>query len=227
MPVQKAEIDIRIETLLALYGRTFAEELGIKLEGGTPSALFRWLIASLLLSARISSRIALQAARALAVRGWTTPQRMAESTWDERTVILNRSGYARYDESTSRMLGDTVGILIDRYRGDLRRLREAAERDPSRERALLKEFKGIGDVGVDIFFREVQLAWDEIYPFADRRALNAASRLGLEDTAEVLARHVPPPDFPRLIAALIRVDLSNGYAGLQEARTPTQHTGRP
>lgn len=221
MPRQRAEIDKRIETVLARHGRTFAEQLGIKLERGTPSALFRWLIASLLLSARISSEIALRAAQALAEKGWTTPQKMAQSTWEQRTATLNRSGYARYDESTSRMLGDTVGILIDRYGGDLRRLRETAVRDPSRERGLLKEFKGIGDVGADIFFREVQGAWDEIYPFADRRALDAAGRLGLEDTAVALARHVPPGDFPRLIAALIRVDLNKDYAGVLEARTPT------
>lgn len=221
MPAQDFETDKRISKLLENHGQTFAAELGIDLESGAPAALFCWLIASLLMSARISSRIALQAARALADKGWTTPERMAASTWDERTVTLNRSGYARYDESTSRMLGDTVGILIDRYGGDLRRLREAAARDPARERALLKEFKGIGNVGVDIFFREVQVAWDELYPFADRRALDAANRLELEDTAEGLAKHVPRQDFPRLIAALVRVDLSKDDSGVLETRKLT------
>jgi hypothetical protein len=222
MSIQEPEIDSRIEALLARYGQTFSEELGIELKSDTPATLFRWLIASLLLSARINSRIALRAARALADKGWTTPQRMAESTWDERTATLNRSGYARYDESTSRMLGDTVHLLIERYGGDLGRLREAAGCDAARERALLREFKGIGDVGVDIFFREVQLAWDEIYPFADRRALGAASRLGLGDTADALAKHVPRDDFPRLIAALVRVDLNKDNARVLE--TPSQRS---
>jgi hypothetical protein len=40
-----------------------------------------------------------------------------------------------------------------------------------RECKLLKEFKGIGDVGANIFCREAQIAWDELYPFADRKAL--------------------------------------------------------
>jgi len=71
--------------------------------------------------------------------------------------VLNRAGYARYDESTSRMLGDTCALLLERYRGDLRKLREEAGHDPQRERALLKEFKGLGDVGVDIFSREGRL----------------------------------------------------------------------
>jgi hypothetical protein len=51
----------------------------------------------------------------------------------------------------------------------------------------LKEFKGLGDVGVDIFFREVQVAWQELRPFADRRTLDAAGRLGLPKDAGKLA----------------------------------------
>ena len=129
-----------------------------------PTALFQWLCASLLFSARIRADAAL---RALFEAGLTTPETMASATW-RSAPILNRSGYARYDESTSRMLGETSRMLLDRYQGDLRKLREAAGRDPQEERRLLEEFKGIGDVGADIFMREVQLVWDELYPFADR-----------------------------------------------------------
>ena len=85
--------------------------------------------------------------------------------------------------------------------------RFTAHHDPQEQRLLLKEFKGIGDVRVDIFFREAQLAWDELYPFADRRALHAASALGLGNDAEALARLVDPPEFVRLMAALVRCDL--------------------
>jgi hypothetical protein len=50
-------------------------------------------------------------------------------------------------------------MLQDKYQGDLRKLRDAAEREPGRERALLKECKGLGEVGVDIFMREAQIVW--------------------------------------------------------------------
>ena len=176
-----------VKTLLERHGRTYTAELGIKLERNTPSVLYRWLCAATLLSARISPDAAMQAARALAERGWTTAQKMAAATWEQRTRTLNQAGYARYDESTSRMLGDTAEMLLDRYRGDLRQLRDAAKRDPGRERGLLKECKGIGDVGADIFCREAQIAWDELCPFPDGRALDVASRLGLEDDAGKLA----------------------------------------
>jgi hypothetical protein len=46
------------------------------------------------------------------------------------------------------MLGETAKLLMDLYQGDLRKLRAAAER----ERNLLDQFKGVGDVAVNIFF---------------------------------------------------------------------------
>ena len=206
-----------VEALLERHGHTFAAELGINLERNTPSVLYRWLCAATLLSARIGASAAMQAARALADQGWTTAQKMAGTTWEQRTRILNQAGYARYDESTSRMLGDTAQMLLDKYGGDLRRLRDAAGRDPGRERTLLKECKGIGDVGADIFCREAQIAWDELFPFADRRALEAAGRLGLEEDADRLAGRVSRKDYPRLLAALVRTGLGKDFDGVLEA----------
>ena len=200
-----------IEALLRRFGETYAQALSIDLAGGTPTALFQWLCASLLFSARIRADAALRAAKALFEAGLITPETMASATWEERTRILNRAGYARYDESTSRMLGETSRMLLDRYQGDLRKLREAAGRDPQEERRLLEEFKGIGDVGADIFMREIQLVWEELYPFADRRGLSAAARLGLGDSAQALSAFVDRADFPRLMAALVRVDLGKHY----------------
>jgi endonuclease III len=200
-----------VKTLLEQHGQTYAAELGIDLELNTPSALYRWLCAATLLSARIGADIAIQATQALAKQGWTSAQKMANASWEQRTRTLNQAGYARYDESTSRMLGNTAQMLLDKYQGDLRKLRDAAEKDPRRERALLKECKGIGDVGADIFCREAQLAWDELFPFADRRALEAAKRLRLEDDAGKLARHVSRRDYPRLLAALVRTGLARDF----------------
>jgi hypothetical protein len=211
-----------IDALLERHGKTYAAGLRIDLDKDTPSVLFRWLCASILLSARISADLALEAARALADQGWTTAPKMAGATWEQRTRTLNEAGYARYDESTSRMLGDTAGMLVERYGGDLRRLREAARRDVSRERSLLKQCKGLGDVGVSIFFREVQLAWDELYPFADERALDAAGRLGLGSDAQALAKQVPKQEFPRLVAALVRVGLAKDIDGVLQAAQSRQ-----
>jgi hypothetical protein len=189
----------------------YSETLGLDLRSGTPSILFQWLCASLLLGGRIRARAAQQAAEALLRQGWTTAEKLAASTWEERTRVLNRSGYARYDESTSRRLGELAQRMLERYRGDLRKLREAAHRDPAEERRLLQEFNGIGEVRADTFFREVQVVWKELYPFADRRALNAAAEIGVGSDAQSLSRLVDCSDFARLVAALVRVDLG-GHA---------------
>lgn len=204
-----------VRVLIEQHGRLYSEELEIDLARNTPSTLFRWLCAALLLSARISSGLAMRAAHALTEQGWTTAQRLADTTWRERVTVLNRAGYARYDESTSRILGDTVAYMLEKYDGDLRVLRDEAGRDPEKERKLLKDFKGIGEVGADIFFREIQLVWDEVYPFADRKALAAAERLGLPATARELAAGRDRMEFARLLAALIRTDLAHDYAEIR------------
>lgn len=206
-----------VKALLNEHGRTFCDELGIDIDKNTPSPLFRWLCASILLSARIRSDIAVAAADALSANGWTTPEKMADSTWECRTRTLNGAGYARYDESTARMLKDTTCMLLEDYRGDLRVLRDRADYDEAEERKLLIAFKGLGEVGADIFFREVQLAWDELYPFADKKALKAAKRLGLPGTAEGLAELVKRADYPRLLAALVRTDIEHDYEAMRQA----------
>jgi hypothetical protein len=156
--VAKPPADTVLDALLERHGQTYAEELGIDVAKGTPSVLFRLLVASILFSVRIGAGQAVKAARALTDAGWTTADKLAATAWRERVRVLNRHGYARYDERTASMLGGACQLLLDRYRGDLRRLRAEAGQDPRQERRLLKQVKGLGDVGVDIFFREAQVA---------------------------------------------------------------------
>src|SRR3954452_4410645 len=140
-----------IRALLDLHGTTFAEELRLDVEANTPAPLFGLLCASVLMSARINHGIATSAARGVTKR-WRTARALGESSWDERVDVLHDAGYTRYQERTSTMLGDLAEHAQDRYRGDLRRLRQEADGDPKRMRRLLGEFKGLGDVGIDIFF---------------------------------------------------------------------------
>jgi hypothetical protein len=201
-----------VTTLLKLYGRTFAEDLGIDAEKNEPSPLFCLLISALLFSTRISHHAASKSARILFERGWTTPERMAAATWEQRVRALDEGGYVRYDERTSTMLGETAKMLMDLYQGDLRKLRAAAQRDPARERILLDQFKKVGDVAVNIFFREAQLAWPELFPFADEKALASAGKLGLPVDSEKLRELVRSrPDFVRLVSALVRVQLEHKH----------------
>ncbi|KZY47223.1 hypothetical protein A3731_30320 [Roseovarius sp. HI0049] len=199
------------DKLLEHHGRTFCDELGIHIDRNTPSVLFRWLVASILFSSRISAANATKAARALSDAGLTTADKMASASWQDRVDILGANGYKRFDESYSRHLGEAAETLRDTYDGDLRKLRDAADKDPDEMRRRLKAFKGLGDTGVDIFYREAQAAWPELYPFADKKALQAAEKLDLPKTAKGLSGRVSKADFPRLVAALVRTDLEKDY----------------
>ncbi|MGE0710610.1 MAG: endonuclease [Planctomycetota bacterium] len=213
--MEHADLDPTTRALLARYGRTYACELGIRIEKNTPAPLFQLLCAALLYSARIQAPSATRAMKALLAAGLTTAQRVVDASWQERVDLISAHGYRRYDERTATQLGQAGQLVQERYGGDLRRLREEAGRAPGRERELLQEVKGIGPVGADIFLREAQIAWDELYPFADARALAAAGRLGLGDTPAALAARVPEADFARLAAALVRVDLADDYAAVR------------
>ena len=92
----KPPADSIVEALLERHGQTYAQELGIDVAKGTPSALFRLLVASILFSARIGAGQAVKAARALTDEGWTTAEKLAATSWRERGRVLNRHGYARY-----------------------------------------------------------------------------------------------------------------------------------
>ncbi|MFJ3584645.1 endonuclease [Streptomyces sp. NPDC090127] len=196
-----------IEELLREHGRTYADEAGITLHD-KPSPLYRLLVLTVLCSIRIKAETATAAARELFAAGMRTPQAMVDATWQERVDALGRAHYVRYDESTATALGDGATLLLDRFHGDLRELRDQAEGDPAKLRELLQEVPRIGPVGADIFCREAQAVWPELRPFFDERSLATAADLGLPHTPAGLARHVPPGDLARLAAALVRVSLS-------------------
>ncbi len=209
MADQHGDVTAIVRDLLGRLGKTYSAEVGFDPTTNRPAPLFKLLALALLLSARIPASASTRAMRALLDEGWTTPEKMARSTWEQRTRVLNRSGYARYDESTSRMLGATTELLLERWNGDLRRLRDDADRTPAGERSRLSEFKGIGDVGVSIFFREVQPAWTELMPYVDERAARAATSLGLPADPLALRDLVATDqEFAELTSALIRHDLS-------------------
>lgn len=202
-----------VAELLERHGRTYADEL--RLDPGKPGGLFGLLVFALLASTRIRASLAVAGTRALLDAGWTTAEKMSETGWQERASTLNASGYARYDERTASQLGDACALVLDRYDGDLRRLREAAERDPAREKELLQEVKGIGPTGADIFLREAQAAWPELSPYVDARAREEAGDLGLPEDPAELAGLVEVADVPRLIAALVRARLERDTADIR------------
>ena len=201
-----------LDVLLDRYGRTFAGEAGIKLSD-QPKPLYQLLVLATLLSARISAEVAVAAAKELFAAGYGTPKGMREASWQDRVDALGRGHYRRYDERTSTMLGEGAELLMDRWKGDLRRLRDEAGGDAGRIGALLMEFPGIGPTGADIFLREVQGVWPQVAPHLDKRVLDGAGKLGLPRQERTLARLAHSNDeLVRVSAALVRVSRSEKTA---------------
>ncbi|MFF9622392.1 endonuclease [Streptomyces griseosporeus] len=195
-----------LRALVDAHGRTYAEEAGIRL-ADTPQPLYRLLVLSVLLSARIRASVAVAAARELHAAGMRDARRMAAATWQQRVDALGRGGYRRYDERTATMLGDGAELVTERWGGDLRRLRAEADGDLDALRRLLKEVPGLGPAGADIFLREAQRVWPEVAPCLDGKALQGAGRLGLPEDPDRLLRLAGGTEPAVLAAALVRAAL--------------------
>ena len=187
-----------VNRLLAEFGRTYADEAGITLRD-KPAPLYQLLVLATLQSTRIRADVATAAAKELFAAGYRTPQRMLEATWHQRVEALGRGGYARYDESTATRLAEGAQLLLDNWRGDLRRMRS-----PHRD---VQKFPGVAQIGADIFCREVQEVWPRLRPFFDQRALDAAERYGLPTDPQRLAGLVPSTQVTVLATALVRSGL--------------------
>ncbi|MFJ9442196.1 endonuclease [Kitasatospora sp. NPDC101235] len=201
-----------VAELLDRFGRTYAGEAGITLRD-KPSPLYRLLVLTVLCSVRISAATATAAARELSAAGLRTPRAMADARRGTLIAALGRAHYVRYDESTATALGQGAELLLDRWHGDLRRLREEAGGEPERIGELLREFPRIGPVGAGIFRREAQAVWPSLRPYFDERVLAEARTLGLPGEPDALAALVGPGDLARLAAALTRASLAHVGAG--------------
>ncbi len=195
-----------VEALLEDYGRTYAQEAGIRLRNA-PQPLYRLLVLASLLSTRIRAKAAVDAARELTAAGMRDPRRMARAGWQARVDALGRGGYRRYDESTATRLGRGAELVEERYGGDLRRMRAEADGDVEKLSRALQEFPGVGPVGADIFLREAQAVWPEAAPYLDPKALQGARALGLPAAPDRLLRLADDAEPAVLAAALVRVAL--------------------
>jgi hypothetical protein len=176
--------------LVRVAGTTYAEEAGIKLRD-KPMPLFQLLVLCMLASKPIDATIAVQAAREVFRAGLKTPKSVLAADRETMIEAFGRAHYVRYDESSAT------------------RLATAGKCDTSAVKRLLKQFKGIGDTGADIFLREVQDVWTWVRPHLDDRATAAAHDIGLPaDPAALTA--LAPRNTAKLAAALVRVSLDDG-----------------
>ncbi|MBS7626953.1 hypothetical protein KEJ51_07985 [Candidatus Bathyarchaeota archaeon] len=172
-------IRLVLEELLSRYGRRFSTELGIRLEGSDKCEIFKWFIASVLYGARIPVRVASKTYRKFVEKRLTSPEKIIEVGWDRLVEVLDSGGYARYDFKTATKLLEVVSNLEERYCGDLNILHSEASDPRDLEQRIRDLGKGIGNVTVNIFLRELRGVWSKADPLPQNIAIEAAAALGL------------------------------------------------
>lgn len=200
--------------LIDSMGGRFSAELGIDLAGADSGQIFPWFLAAKLMGARIATKTALATYREFGRRGVTSPERIRKTGWDGLVEILDAGGYSRYDFSTATKLLSITDDLLRLYGGDLNVLHAKSSDSRDLEERLKALGKGIGDVTVNIFLRELRTVWDKARPALSPLVLRAAGHLKLlaldEDPLPALERFwskrkVEGRDFCDFEAALLRL----------------------
>jgi endonuclease III len=200
--------------LIGAVGGRFSAQLGINLSSADPDQIFRWFLASKLFGARISTDIAIRTYKEFERHKVTSPEAVLKTGWDGLVRILDEGGYARYDFSTASKLLEIMDDLKRDYHGNLNELHRAAINEEDLENRLKGLGKGIGDVTVNIFLRELRGVWKKADPALSEMVRLAVGHLGLikkgEDPLRALkriwsAQKIPGKDFRDFEAALLRL----------------------
>lgn len=186
-------------------GMSFVEQAGISLKE-SPNTVFQVLELGVLQDARVHPGVGVEAFLRIEDRKWTTAKGMVETDHRDVVSLLTELRYPESDaDRIATALRDSALHLLADHGGDPEGIRRVVDADPDRERAELTRFVGVRDAAVDGFFREIQLLWDELHPFAGKAALDTSARLGLGDDVSALRRQVDSSeDFVRLTDALLR-----------------------
>jgi len=168
-----------IKVLLKELGEKFSSSLNIKLSSRDSKEIFKWFLASILFGARISETIVMNTYKQFEREGVLSAQRILDTGWDGLVRILDDGGYVRYDFKTATKLLEIMGVLKDLYQSDLNKLHLETRDSSDLENRLKNLGKGIGDVTVNIFLRELRDIWEKTDSLPSDLVILSARNLGL------------------------------------------------
>lgn len=175
--------------LISNFGQKYSEILGINLSSRDEGEIFKWFLASVLFGAPITETAVIKTYKCFENRKALAPKKILETGWDGLVEILDEGSYTRYDFKTADKLLEVMGNLVTRYEGNLNLLHEQAADSSDLEKRLKELGKGIGDVTVGIFLRELRGIWEKAHPKPTPLVVLAAKNLGIakeESPREVL-----------------------------------------
>jgi hypothetical protein len=168
-----------LKGLVENYGKRYSEILGIDLSEGKEEEIFKWFLASILFGAPITESSVIKTFRFFQKYKVLTPDRILQTGWDGLVKILDEGSYTRYDFKTADKLLEVMRNLTERYDGSLTVLYNHASDGQDLEKRLKELGKGIGDVTVSIFLRELRDVWDKADPEPTSLVVMAAEKLGI------------------------------------------------
>jgi hypothetical protein len=193
---------MKLKDFVHKQGRPYSRMLGIDLKSCRNKEVVKWFLAAILYSKPIRESTATRTFRCFDRQGLTTARRIIEAGWDRLVSILDEGGYTRYDFSTADKLLEVFGNLQEQYGGNLNRLYEAS-RDGEEVEANLKRLgKGIGDITVSIFLRDMRSIWKKVEPKPTPLVIAAMKSLAIKDLKECAREK--RIDLVRLETALLR-----------------------
>jgi hypothetical protein len=172
--------------------QSYSAELGLNLT--KPEDRFKWFLVSILFAKRISAETAKKTYFNFKQEELTSPDAILQAGWNRLVEVLDSGGYTRYDFSTATNLLGIAKKLKQNY-GSLERL-HVESISPSDLEKRLREFKGVGPVGVNIFLRELRGIWKKAKPTPSPMAVATAQRIGLD-----------PKEVKRYESQLVRLNL--------------------
>ncbi len=160
-------------------GQRYSEVLGINTNSGEDGEVFKWFLASVLFGAPITEAAVIKTYRCFEKHRILTPKKIVETGWNGLVNILDEGGYTRYDHKTADKLLRVMANLDSRYDGSITRLHNEASDPADLERRLKQLGKGIGDVTVSIFLRELRGVWSKANPKPTPLVIEAAKTLDI------------------------------------------------
>lgn len=173
-----------LKTLLEKHGQKYSSMLGIKLETAQDSEIFKWFLAAVLFGAPITESSVIKTYECFEKHHVLTPEKILKTGWDGLVKILDEGSYTRYDYKTADKLLLVMGNLIKEYSGSLNQLHQKASDSTDLEKRLKLLGKGIGEVTVSIFLRDLRDIWKKADPKPTPLVMAAAKDLGIVKTEE-------------------------------------------
>jgi endonuclease III len=180
-----------LKAFVESFGQKYSEILGIDVSSGKDEEIFKWFLASILFGAPITEKAVIKTYKCFEKYNVLTPKRILETGWDGLVKILDEGSYARYDFKTADKLLEVIRNLTQIYDGSLTILYNEASDGQDLEKRVKNLGKGIGDVTVSVFLRELRDVWKKADPNPTKLAVVAAEKLGIlrrDVTEDILKR---------------------------------------